>query len=116
MAFIKDSFSSQIKLRQDLMSKEFPSIWIELTNPIQKNLILGGFYRQWTSESCKKEEAEEQGINIFIDQLEKATNEDKKVLIMGDANLCSNTWKEAHFLHKKIGNMLLETLEPTGLT
>ena len=66
-----------------LQSKEFLSIWLELTNPIQKNLILGGFYRQWSSESCKKEEAEEQGINIFIDQLEKATNEDKKSAYYG---------------------------------
>ena len=56
------------------MSNEFPSIWIEVVNPIQKNTLIGGFYRQWTSEVCDKSEAEENGMIILLDQIEKATN------------------------------------------
>ena len=90
IAFVKESISTQIKIRNDLMSNVFPSIWIELINTIKKNTLIAGFYRQWSSEFCKKEEAEQIGMNIFTDQLEKASCEEKVLLVMGDANLCSN--------------------------
>ena len=59
-----------------------------------KNTIIGGFYRQWTSETCTKNEAEEQGIAILIAQIEKASSENKTILMLGDANLCSNKWRD----------------------
>ena len=36
------------KVRDDLMTKEFPSIWLEVTRRKQKNLLICGFYREWT--------------------------------------------------------------------
>ena len=66
LAFVKDSILSQIKLRTDLMSNEFPSIWLEFINPIKKNTLIAGFYRQWSSETCKKKDAEEFGMNINV--------------------------------------------------
>ena len=36
IAFVKESIANQVTIRHDLMSKEFPSIWLELNNPIKK--------------------------------------------------------------------------------
>ena len=47
IAFVNESISSQVINRSDLMSDEFPSIWLEIGNQIQKNTIVGGFYRQF---------------------------------------------------------------------
>ena len=43
LAFVKESLANHVILRSDLMSNEFPSIWIEVSNQIQKNTIIGGF-------------------------------------------------------------------------
>ena len=115
LAFVKESLANHVILRSDLMSNEFPSIWIEVSNQIQKNTIIGGFYRQWTSETCTKNEAEEQGIAILIAQIEKASSENKTILMLGDANLCSNKWRDLNFLNRKIANQLTETLDANGL-
>ena len=115
IAFVKESISSQIKIRVDLMSTEFPSIWLELNNNIMKNSLVAGFYRQWSNEDGTKEDAEEIGMNIFSEQLEKAYKEEKNLIVMGDANLCSNKWQNPTFTNKKIANQLIGTLEACGL-
>ena len=35
--------------------------------------------------------------------------------MMGDANLCSNKWKDTSFTNKKMANLLTETLDACGL-
>ena len=40
----------KIKIREDLMSPSFPSIWIEEDIDNGKNLIIGGFYREWSTD------------------------------------------------------------------
>ena len=83
------------------MSKEFPSICIEINNDQHKAMLVGGFYRQWSHENLPKEEAEQTGIEILTSQIEIASNEKKDVMIMGDANLCSLKWSDPNFMHKK---------------
>ena len=90
IALVKENITGQIKIRRDLMSNTFPSIWLELNNQIQKNILIAGFYRQWSSETCNKAEAELQGMDIFTDQIELAFNKVKNTIIMRDANLCAN--------------------------
>ena len=51
---------------------------------------------------------EEIGMNIFTNQLESSAKEKIYILIMGDANLCSNKWKENNFIHKKIAKQLID--------
>ena len=47
IGLIKDSLMPGIKIRRDLMSEEFPSIWIEVNNFEHKPMLIGGFYSQW---------------------------------------------------------------------
>ena len=54
-------------------------------------------------------------MTILIDRIEKASTEDKNVMMMGDANLCSNKWKDSSFLNKKMANLLTDTLDACGL-
>ena len=41
---------SKIHIREDLMSSEFPSIWIEIIKTHNPNKQICGFYREWSSE------------------------------------------------------------------
>ena len=45
-----DGNSNQtFKLRPDLMSDKFPSIWIEVENKSEKNVLICGYYREWSN-------------------------------------------------------------------
>ena len=72
--------------------------------------------RQWTHENLSKDEAQQKGIEILIDQIENVSVEKKEMIIMGDANLCSAKWKDPKFLHRKIANQLIGCLEHCDLT
>ena len=65
IALVKINLYSRIKLRQDLMSNDFPSIWLELNNEKHKSLLIAGFYRQWSHENLSKAEAEQNGVVII---------------------------------------------------
>ena len=76
----------------DLTSNEFPSLWMEVENKSGVNTICGGFYREWTPMGKNTIEAQVSAMETFTEQIERATNENKTLLIMGDANLCTERW------------------------
>ena len=45
IALTKDNCGVDFNLRNDLMSKAFPSIWIEVLDKFKSKSLLGGFYR-----------------------------------------------------------------------
>ena len=49
----------------------------------KSHFLIAGFYRQWTHENLSKEEAHQKGIEILIEQIEKAALEKKEMIIMG---------------------------------
>jgi len=46
IGLVKEEMQNITKVRNDLMTKEFPSIWLEVTRSKQKNLLICGFYRE----------------------------------------------------------------------
>ena len=54
-------------------------------------------------------------MEIFTEQIERAAAENKDLIIMGDANLCSEKWESPNFKHKRIADELKETLTQCGL-
>ena len=52
-------------------------------------MTFGGFYREWSHAGSKSEISQQEGLNIFLEQIEKATVKNEKCVILGDANLCS---------------------------
>ena len=53
--FLFDEKCVNFKVRTDLMSPEFPSIWCEIVREKEKNFLVCGFYREWSHE----------GINLY---------------------------------------------------
>ena len=50
ICLVKNSIYPYVSKRRDLMSNEYPSIWLEITGKVnQKSLLLAGFYRGWNS-------------------------------------------------------------------
>ena len=35
------------------MNPKFPSIWLEEKREFEKNLLIGGFYREWSHDGIK---------------------------------------------------------------
>ena len=54
-------------------------------------------------------------MQIFCEQIEKASSSKQKMVIMGDANLCTEKWDHEKFRHKNVSNLLRETLEKCDL-
>ena len=46
----KNELQENLKTKKDLMSDQFPFIWIELKVPNGQATIMAGFLREWTRE------------------------------------------------------------------
>jgi hypothetical protein len=99
----------------DLTSKEFPSLWLEIETVGGKNVLMGGFYREWAPKQDRSVEAQTTAMKIFTRQIEAASAEQKSIIILGDANLCCENWDAPQFQHKTVANELRETLVQCGL-
>ena len=97
------------------MTSEFPSIWCEQRRANEKNVLLCGFYREWSTEGIRSAEAQRNSISLFTNQIEKASNESKSI-ILGDANLCALKWEYPEFGQHAIAGEILGTLAQCGLT
>ena len=74
-----------------------------------------GFYREWSPEGERSIMNQVESIKLFNSQLEKASSENKLVVVQGDSNLCSNKWLEDGFGLSSISNELLSTLALCGM-
>jgi hypothetical protein len=54
-------------------------------------------------------------MDVFVDQINKAANSSSKLIIMGDANLCSRKWGQDDYDKKSISQPLLDCLAQNGL-
>ena len=92
------------------------SLWIELINDTGRNVLCGGFYREWAPKGEKSISAQVTSMKIFTRQIETATQENKSILIMGDANLCNLKWDTQGYSYRKISDELRDTLTQCGLS
>ena len=78
------------------MCKTFPSIWLELKQQHKRNILVCGFYREWSNDGLLNVEDQLKAIKELTTQIEAADNE-KKFVILGDANLFSSKWNDSDF-------------------
>ena len=117
ICLVDEKLSNETTIRMDLTDENFPSLWIELDNNTGANTICGGFYREWAPlGGIRNIDAQIEAIEIFTDQIERAAAEKKQLIILGDANLCSERWNAANYTHKRIAGEIQETLIQCGLT
>ena len=103
----KEELSSKIKVREDLMSIEFPSIWLEVKQNTGKNLLVCGYYREWSKNGKKTEKEQVESIKVLVEQMEKATNEKKTVVMLGDMNINARKWIDEKSKNKKEKDRLI---------
>ena len=80
------------KLRLDLMSRDFSSVWLEVRLPRQKSIIVGNAYRDWqyldqADNSSLHVNAQLQRFMIFIEQFEEAIGSGLECHLLGDLNI-----------------------------
>ena len=79
--------------------------------------MIGGFYRQWSDGGKLTVPEQITQINLFCDQINTATAATpiSKLVVVGDANLCADKWKEDNFDRKSVAQPLLHCIEQNGL-
>ena len=115
ICLVDEKMTDEIIIRMDLTSCDFPSLWIEVENSVGVNTICGGLYREWSPGGDNTIEAQVTAMEVFTEQIERATAENKALLIMGDANLCSERWNSPLYKYKRIAEELRETITQCGL-
>ena len=115
IGLVSEKLKNMVTIRMDLASTDFPSLWVEIENTAGRNFICGGFYREWTPGGERTTTAQIEAIKCFTYQIERAAAENKTVVIVGDANLCSESCNSPTFPHKQVANELKETLVQCGL-
>ena len=89
-----------VKLRSDLMSDWYSSIWLEVGLPRQRKFLVCQTYREWqyTNQHGNKTSSTvpEQLSRwlIFLDQWERALATGKEVHILGDLNINHCNWTD----------------------
>ena len=91
--------SMVFKLRNDLMSDEYSSIWLQMGLPGKKQILVCHTYREW-QELCQ----DGRGVSSnsvpdqlerwlhFLDQWERALNTGMEVIVCSDINLNHLDW------------------------
>ena len=80
------------KLRSDLMSEDFSSIWLEIRLPRQRSILVGNAYRDWQylgqdDNSSLQINAQHDRFLRFVEQWELAIGSSNECHLLGDLNL-----------------------------
>jgi hypothetical protein len=70
VCLIDEKMSHYVIIRSDLSSKDFPSLWIEMENACGKNILCGGFYREWAPKGVKSIDAQVKSMQKFTSKIE----------------------------------------------
>ena len=97
------------------MSDNLPSIWIEIKQERSNSILVAGFYREWCHEKNKSTTGQVARMEIFCSQIKSAHSSKLNMIILGDLNLDANKWMESDFPHKKVTNILEDSLEENDL-
>ena len=88
--------SIHYRRRRDLESQGTSTVWVELTYPGKKPLLVQGIYRQFQRLGVTNSETPAAQItrwNIILSKWEKAMTESKEIIVMGDINLNTLRWQ-----------------------
>ena len=116
LALIRNKISKNVSIRKDAKNVEFPSIWLELTATNKKPIVIAGFYRQWSSKGDKSEKMQIKQVKDFAIQIESIAKKCNRVIITGDANLCSLKWNDEKYIKENIAIHIKNAIEQCGLT
>ena len=95
------------EVRDDLMSDQFSSIWLEVGLPGRSKILVCQLYREWRylgqpDRGIYSNSIQEQLHRwlIFLDQWDRALSTGKEVLVLGDCNLDHQKFDNDVLLHE----------------
>ena len=109
------------KLREDLMNEDLSSIWIELSTPGRKKILVSNIYRdhQWMNQGVDKtskgDEAVMQRWIVYLDQWQRALDTGAEVHCLGDFNIDSSKLNSHAGQHQPLVDKLLSKIVPLGV-
>ena len=99
ICLIKNEWMSKCTIRNELMTSDFASIWIEIKTSNLSSSIIGGYYREWTVNGDTTEKSQMTRMQHFSNQIEKAATKNKSIIIaLGKKtflNDATNVWNAA---------------------
>jgi hypothetical protein len=126
LTLVKSNLAVQasIKLRLDLMSSSVQSVWIELSLPKLKRLVIGGVYRQWSSVTTTSPNIipvqrglamEREQLKNLVGQIKSATEATKAVVVLGDFNLDAHRLEDESYSRQALLRYLIDGTKAAGL-
>ena len=119
--------SLRVKRRADIEDDNVAAVWLECGLPHQKGILLCVGYRQWRLLGQPDDASASTAAQLsrwlrFLEQWEKALEEDREVIVTLDANLDFLTWRDeelpAHHSSAKLKSLidaLFERIAQNGL-
>ena len=109
------------KVRDDLMSDQFSSIWLEIGLPGKRKILVCQLYRDWRylgqpdrgAHSHTTQEQMRRWI-IFIDQWDQALATGKEVVVLGDCNLDHLKFDNAG-TEQPLVDLMMQRIYPHGV-
>ena len=121
VVYLKEGLSA--KLREDLMSEEFSSIWIEISVPGKsRKLLVSNVYRdhQWLNQGLDKTSKSDEAVmrrwEVYLDQWRRALESGAEVHCLGDMNLDSAKLQGNSGPQQPLVDALLHQVVPLGVT
>ena len=109
------------EVREDLMSDQFSSIWLEVGLPGRSRILVCQLYREWRylgqpDRGIYSNSIQEQLQRwlIFLDQWERALGTGKEVIVLGDCNLDHQKFDNAGVLQPLVDS-LVQQIYPHGV-
>ena len=107
------------KLREDLMSENFPETWIELGEKGKQKILLCSMYREfkhWGEEGTVSDKEGERRLKEWFKRIEGTLESDKEIWIIGDWNADMNRRNDKTYSRRKIATLIKEEMEGRGFT
>ena len=120
VVFLRDDISGT--LRSDLMDDDFSSIWIELSTPNSKKILVSNVYRdhQWMNQgqdkTSKSDDAVKQRWIVYLDQWTRAHATGAEIHCIGDFNIDSTKLTSSSGNNQPLVDKLLRTVLPLGMS
>ena len=106
----------KVRVRRDLMSTGFASIWLEYTDDLGDTLLMGGFYREWGEAGNYSRERQLKRLSVFMEQIQRASKLSRKVIVIGDGNIDRNRWFDSDYEVRKAAIIWDTIIEELNLT
>ncbi len=114
IVLVKDTVYNQVTIREDLMSRDVPSVWLDISTGKQTTTVCFT-YREWSPKGVKTSEATHAALATLVNQIEIACTGRRPVLLMGDLNLCQDRWDLPTYPHRALADHLRDGLASCGL-